>query len=48
MGVLFDSQFAQSEAFFYKQITSNGRGEVSAVKDGNRCNLWRTLMMKMI
>jgi hypothetical protein len=45
---LFDSQFVQNSVFFYKQITSNGRGEVSAVKDGKRCNLCRTLMMKMI
>jgi len=31
---LFDSQFVQNAVFFYKQITSKGRGEVSAVTDG--------------
>jgi hypothetical protein len=46
--VLFDSQFVQNAVFFYNQITSNGRGEVSAVKDGKPCNLCRTLMMRMI
>jgi len=29
---LLERQFVQNEAFFYKQITSNGRSEVSAVK----------------
>jgi hypothetical protein len=48
MRVLFDSQFVQNEAFFYKQIISIGRVEISAVKDGKRCSLCRTLMMKMI
>jgi len=45
---LFESQFVQNDAFFYKQITSNGRGEISAVIDGKRCNLRRNVMTKMI
>jgi len=46
--VWFYRKFVQNEAFFYKHTTSDGRGEVSAVKDSKRCNLCRTLMMKMI
>ena len=44
---LFESQFVQNETF-YKQVISKGRGDVSAVKDGKRCNLSRTVMIKII
>ena len=45
---LLESQFVQNETCFYKQVISNGRDEVYAVKDGKRCNLCWTLMIKMI